>query len=142
MPVGFCHFGEITAGPTAAVGFSAGLERIISVLPDDSPAKTGASSAVDFYIACADQASTVRALATAKTLRSLGSVVVDFSLRALKTQLKSAEKRGAVVSVIVDSQNSTHVVWKDMSKREQYDVEDKTLLDFAGKHASKEGDPS
>jgi len=52
-------------------------------------------------------------------------------MRALKTQLSNAEKRGARVTVIVESASPRRVKWKDMSKREQFDVEDDRLAEYA-----------
>jgi histidyl-tRNA synthetase len=120
--------------PTPAVGFSAGLERIISVLPDGSGAAHLTESGPDFYLVCLDDSSAERALLAARTLRAFGKVEVDPSMRALKTQLRQAEKRGARVAVIVESASPRHVKWKDMSKREQFDVEDERLLEFAKKN--------
>jgi histidyl-tRNA synthetase len=64
-------------------------------------------------------------------LRAFGSVEVDTSMRALKTQLKSAEKKGAKVTVIVDSQSPDRLKWKDMDQRTQVDVEDHLLASHA-----------
>jgi histidyl-tRNA synthetase len=117
--------------PTPAVGFSAGLERIISVLPEGSPARRSGRRAPDFYVACADDEAAPRAVAAARTLRALGRVEVDVSMRAIKTQLRQAERSGARVAVIAESGSGTVLQWRDMAKREQLDVEDARLLDFA-----------
>jgi histidyl-tRNA synthetase len=122
---------EQCGGPsTPAVGFSAGLERIISVLPD-TEAVSRSRPRRDFYVACLDESSAERSLATARMLRAFGSVEVDTSMRALKTQLKSAEKKGAKVTVIVDSQSPDRLKWKDMDQRTQVDVEDHLLASHA-----------
>lgn len=129
---------EEFGGPsTPAVGFSAGLERIISVLPAGSPALEERQSTPDFYIVCVDDASSTRALAVTKQLRTLGTAIIDFSSRALKTQLKSAEKCCALVAVLVDSAHPETVIWKDMERREQVDVKDGELLAFARRQISK-----
>lgn len=120
--------------PTPAVGFSAGLERIISVLPEGSPARKAGRKAPDFYVACVGEQAAPRAVLVARDLRRLGTVEVDASMRVLKTQLRQAERAGARVSVIVESALPLHVKWRDMAKREQIDVEDGKLLDFARKH--------
>jgi histidyl-tRNA synthetase len=118
--------------PTPAVGFSAGLERIISVLPQGSPARRSGRRAPDFYVVCADEEAAPRAVAAAGKLRALGTVEVDASMRAIKTQLRQAEKIGARVAVIAESGSPAVLKWRDMAKREQLDVEDGRLLDFAG----------
>lgn len=123
---------EQCGGPaTPAVGFSAGIERIISVLPEDSAAAAHARRDVDFYVICADEGAAERAIIAARVLRAFGSVEVDATMRALKKQLKNAEKHGARVAVIVESDFPGQVKWKDMEKREQFEVEDDGLLEFA-----------
>jgi histidyl-tRNA synthetase len=118
---------EQCGGPaTPAVGFSAGLERIISVLPGASESARGAER-VDFYVACLDEASEGRTLGVAKALRRSGSVEVDVSMRAMKTQLKSAEKRGARFVVLVGGDSPSHVKWKDMDRRTQVEIVDREL---------------
>lgn len=126
--------GEFGGPSTPAVGFSAGLERIISVLPPGSPALQQRPSIPDFYVVCVDDAASVRALAITRQLRTIGTAVIDFSNRALKKQLKSAEKCCAVVAVLVDSDKPDTVAWKDMERREQVDVKDDRLLAFAKEH--------
>lgn len=113
--------------PTPAVGFSAGLERIISVLPARPDGDLPGKARTDYYVALVDAASSGRALRAAAVLRRTGSVYVDASLRALKTQLKSAEKAGARFVVIVDGSDSEYLKWKDMDARTQSEVEDVEL---------------
>jgi len=115
--------------PTPAVGFSAGVERIISVLPEAGGVRGAGGRDMDFYVACLDDGASERAMVAARVLRGFGSVEVDVSMRALKTQLKGAEKVGARVAVIVES--GSPIRWKDMARREQFDVEDSRLEEFA-----------
>jgi histidyl-tRNA synthetase len=117
--------------PTPAIGYSAGLERIIQVLPQDSPARRTSAGRPDIYVACVDEHMVSRALKAASLLRTLASVEVDFSIRALKKQLRGAEKKGAKFAVIVDEQRKDHVVWKDLDKREQVELRDEDLFSFA-----------
>jgi histidyl-tRNA synthetase len=119
--------------PTPAVGFSAGIERIISVLPDASAARAGGGSKPDFYVVCVDEESARRATVVARDLRKVGSVELDASMRALKTQLKQAEKRGARFAVIVESESPGRVKCKDMARREQVEVQDDRIIEYAGK---------
>jgi histidyl-tRNA synthetase len=121
---------EQCGGPaTPAIGYSAGLERIISVLPQNSPARAGVA-APDIYLACVDEPSLGRALRAAKLLRRSFSVQADLTLRTLKKQMKNAEKSGAAVAVIVDGERGDVVAWKNLSSREQFDVTDTDLLSF------------
>ncbi|MFQ5512086.1 MAG: histidine--tRNA ligase [Candidatus Krumholzibacteriia bacterium] len=122
-------------GPdTPAVGFSAGLERIISVLPASAAAENTPVARADVYVACADDASAGRALRTATTLRCYGRVEVDVSMRSLKKQLKNAEKSGAGVTVIVERDTPEAVKWKDMAARTQVDVPEGELAAHAERH--------
>jgi histidyl-tRNA synthetase len=119
---------EECGGPsTPAVGFSAGIERIISVLPKSEVNAGLKRSGPDYYVAVVDDSSAPRAMRAAATLRRHGSVCVDASLRVLKKQLKAAEKNGARYTVIVDSADPERVALKDMKARTQSDVLDSEL---------------
>lgn len=130
---------EQCGGPaTPAIGYSAGLERIISVLPKDSPARVS-GAAPDIYLVCVDEASLGRALRAAKLLRQSYAVEADLTLRVLKKQMKNAEKSGAGIAVIVDGTRGDTVAWKNLSSREQFDVADADLLSFARGHMPEGG---
>ncbi|MBP2681512.1 MAG: Anticodon binding domain [Candidatus Krumholzibacteriota bacterium] len=101
------------------------------MLPETSGVRRNSGTGPDFYLACVDEGAAPRAMLAARALRTMGSVELDASMRALKTQLKQAEKRGARIAVIVESASPRHVKWKDMSKREQVEVEDDRLLEYA-----------
>jgi histidyl-tRNA synthetase len=123
---------EQCGGPsTPAVGFSAGLERIISVLPEGSDALRQMEPVSDVYVVCLDDGAAGRALVAARVLRAFGKVEVDATGRTLKKQLKNAERQGAKVALIVDSATPGQIKWKDMAKREQHEVDDERLLEFA-----------
>ncbi|MEJ2721073.1 MAG: His/Gly/Thr/Pro-type tRNA ligase C-terminal domain-containing protein [bacterium] len=73
----------------------------------------------------------MRALRAARILRAFGRTELDASMRALKKQLKYAEQRGAAVTLIIGDDDPDRVKWKDMAKREQFDVDDERLVEFA-----------
>jgi histidyl-tRNA synthetase len=127
---------ECGGPPTPAVGFSAGLERIVSVLPPESAALREAERGPDFYVVCLDEEASVRALELTRELRRAGRAVVDFSLRALKRQLKSAERSGARIAVIVDSSLPGKVRCKELASREQVEIPDADLGAYASGVAS------
>lgn len=130
---------EQCGGPsTPAVGFSAGLERIISVLPP-SGREWWAPPRPDVYIACVGDGVAVRALEAARVLRGFGSVELDTTQRSLKTQIKTAEKKNARVVLIVDEHLDGHVKWKNMDGRTQTDVEDHRLAAYADEFFAKTG---
>jgi histidyl-tRNA synthetase len=126
---------EQCGGPsTPAVGFSAGLERIIAVLPEKA-SRERSRPRLDFSVACVGTASASRALKVARTLRDHGVVEVDTSMRTLKTQLKGAEKKRARIVVIVDEGSPDHIKWKDMDERTQVDIDDERLSSHAAEFA-------
>ncbi|OQX86370.1 MAG: histidine--tRNA ligase [Candidatus Latescibacteria bacterium 4484_7] len=116
---------EDCGGPgTPAVGFSAGLERIIETLPQDSPAR-GSDRRLDVYFVLIDPAVTSRAMLLAKELRSSGLVVqLDLTGRSLKKQLRSASDTGSKFSIILgrEEMERGEAVIKDMDSTEQVSV--------------------
>lgn len=93
---------EDCGGPRVpAVGFSAGLERLMEVLPGEFGAARRAREA-DVSIAVLDDSSVARSLSIARDLRSRGlGVLVDLSGRAIKKQLKAASDARSAFTVIV-----------------------------------------
>jgi histidyl-tRNA synthetase len=131
---------EQCGGPsTPAVGFSAGLERILSVLPDSS-GRAVSKPAADFYVACVDEGSMERSLRAAGRLRAFGNVELDASMRALKTQLKTAEKKNARFAIIVEGASPGQVKWKDMGRRTQIEIYDHELESFAANNVKGEAE--
>jgi histidyl-tRNA synthetase len=118
-------------GPdTPAVGFSAGLERIIDALPADSRAGVSAQADVRYYVACVGEGAETRALGAARILRGLGNTEVDVSGRSKKTQLEAASKKGARVVVVVD-QAQLNITWVDLATRVEESVSLEKLALFA-----------
>ena len=93
---------EDCGGPAIpAVGFSAGLERLMEALPASFGAGRRAREA-DIYCVVLDESSSARALSIAREMREHGfGVVVDLSGRTLKKQMKAASESGALVAVII-----------------------------------------
>ena len=111
-------------GDIPAVGFSAGMERIIETLPQDSPVRADVDK-LDVYFIVLDKSGISTALKLARSLRTRGlSVFVDFSGRALKKQLKSASNAGARYSVIMGEEEIERgeVALKDMTSSTQTSV--------------------
>jgi histidyl-tRNA synthetase len=106
---------ECGGPPTAAIGFSAGLERIIDALPVDSPALAGAGENIDFYVVCADPGESARALNVANVLRQYGNTELDLTGRSLKKQLQVAGKKNAGHAVVIFA-GTSEVVVKDLSQ--------------------------
>ena len=93
-------------GPsTPAVGFAAGLERLL-LLMENTGAEFPAAPVPDIYIAGMDGASRAKAFAHAAGLREEGvAAECDLMGRSVKAQLKYADKTGArYVAVIGESE--------------------------------------
>jgi len=127
-------------GPdTPAVGFSAGLERIVEALPADTTGEAGGT--VHYYVACVGSAAEARALNAARLLRSFDSAEVDVSGRSRKTQLEAAAKKKARVAVVVDAASPGVVEWHDLRARTDHRVPENELEAFA-REAGAQGETS
>jgi histidyl-tRNA synthetase len=125
--------------PTPAVGFSAGLERMVEALPADSPAARPGAECTHYYVVCAGEAAEARALRVARTLRATGSAQVDLSGRSRKTQLEAAAKLKARVAVVVDAASAGDVEWHDLGTRAHARVAEAQLAAYA-RAASGQGE--
>ena len=119
-------------GPkTPGIGFAIGEDRLIDVLPEAfrKEALEGAGRIVVVPVGAVDMPD---AWEIAKTVRS-GGVPVDFhsGYRGLGHALKSAEKSGAVLAVLVGQEERLRgtVVVKDLAKRAQEEVPREGLVE-------------
>jgi len=104
---------QLGGPPTPAVGFAAGIERILLALDEEVPAPGR-----DAFVAIADEAQRQRAMALAIELRHAGiSAEVDLAGRGLKGQLKHANRIGARRVLILEADGSAQV--RDMETGEQ-----------------------
>jgi histidyl-tRNA synthetase len=115
---------EQLGGPaTPAVGFAAGIERILLALDEEVPA-----AGRDAFIAIADPGQRARAMTLAVELRHAGvSVEVDLAGRSLKGQLKHADRIGAGRVLILEADGSARV--REMKTGEQRAADPGKLLD-------------
>ncbi len=93
---------EDCGGPSIpAVGFSAGMERLMEILPEGfAAARRGRQT--DVYVVVLDASLEAGAMRVARELRAGGrGVLVDLSERSLKKQLKAASDELAPLAVIV-----------------------------------------
>lgn len=105
-------------GPdTPAIGFSAGVERMVAALPSTDVGGV----AVLAYVVCESQGASAGALRAASALRALGAVETDLSLRSHKKQIQAGEKSGARFLVIAPTQGGTLEV-RDLKRREEFAV--------------------
>jgi histidyl-tRNA synthetase len=130
---------ECGGPPTPAIGFSAGLERIVEALPPDSPVLEERTGVNSFYVVCGDQSAVTRALGAASVLRRFGVAEVDFSGRSIKKQVIVAEKKKARFAVVITSDEDTVVV-KDLVEHGEDKVEYRDLFDYVRKQIEKRKD--
>ena len=117
-------------GPdTPAVGFSAGLERIVEALPQNTAGEAGGT--VHYYVACIGSTAEARALNAARVLREFDSAEVDLSGRSRKTQLESAAKKKARIAVVIDAATPGTIEWHDLRERTERRVQEDHLEIFA-----------
>jgi histidyl-tRNA synthetase len=104
--------------PTPAMGWAAGIERIMLVAGDDDPAPP--LPPVDLFVAFASAAVRRRAFALVCAARSAGlSAQMELAGRSMKRQLSEADKLRARYVAIVDDPGT---VVKDMQTGTQQDL--------------------
>jgi histidyl-tRNA synthetase len=108
---------ELLGGPpTPAVGWAAGVERIVMALAEEE-----AETAIDVFIAATPELSR-QALTLASELRRAGlRADLDLAGRAMKGQMKHADRLGARHTVILEEGGSAQL--RDMESGEQREVE-------------------
>jgi histidyl-tRNA synthetase len=111
--------------PIPAVGFSAGMERLMEILPEGFAAGRRKRQ-TDVYVVVLDASLAAGAMRVARELRAAGrSVLVDLSQRSLKRQLKAASEELAPLAAIVGLSETgpAAVALKNMKTGEQRPVE-------------------
>ncbi|MCK4549994.1 MAG: histidine--tRNA ligase [Candidatus Krumholzibacteria bacterium] len=92
---------ECGGGKIPAVGFSAGMERLMENLPEEFAGKIGLDP-VDAFFILPDESVSAEVLRIAGELRSAAlRVSVDLSGRSMKKQMKVASESGAPLAVII-----------------------------------------
>ncbi|HEX5593870.1 MAG TPA: histidine--tRNA ligase [Solirubrobacterales bacterium] len=113
---------QLGGAPTPAVGFAAGIERILLALDEEVPGEGR-----DAFVAVADPGQRQRAMALAAELRHAGiSTELDLAGRGLKTQLKHANRIGARRVLILEADGSAQL--RDMGSGEQRPVDPGNLV--------------
>ena len=92
---------ECGGGSIPAVGFSAGMERLMENLPEELAGKIGLDP-VDAFFILPDESASAAVLSIAGRLRSEGvRISVDLSGRSMKKQMKAASESGTPLAVII-----------------------------------------
>jgi histidyl-tRNA synthetase len=117
---------QLGGPPTPAVGWAAGIERILLALGESEEEVSR-----DAFIAVADVNQQRRALVLATELRHAGlAAEVDLAGRGLKGQLKHADRIGARCVLILDPDGSAQL--RDMQSGEQHPVDPANLIEAIG----------
>ena len=104
---------QLGGQPTPAVGFAAGIERILLALDEEVPAE-----GCDAFVAIADESRRQQAMTLTAQLRQAGvSAEVDLAGRGLKGQFKHANRIGARRVLILEADGSAQL--RDMETGEQ-----------------------
>ena len=109
--------------PTPAVGFAAGLDRILLAVEEEGvtiPIDTG----VDAYVVAVGEATRDKCFSIAAWLREDLKVELDLGRRSLQSQMKTAGSAGARFAIIVgeDEMASGVLTVKDMTTGQQEKV--------------------
>jgi histidyl-tRNA synthetase len=104
---------QLGGPPTPAVGWAAGIERILLALDEEAPREGR-----DAFVAVAGEGQRQRAMALVTELRHAGlSAEVDLGGRGLKGQLKHADRLGARRVLILEEDGGAQL--RDMASGEQ-----------------------
>ncbi len=112
---------EIGGPPTPAVGFAAGMERLL-IACEELGIEIAAARSVDLYIATLGESARTWALETLPRLRNAGySATMDYSRRSMKAQMKEANRENARFAIIVGDQEleSGRYTFRDMEASEE-----------------------
>jgi histidyl-tRNA synthetase len=117
---------QLGGPPTPAVGWAAGIERILLALgQEDEPPLS------DAFVAAADDQQRHRAYALVGELRRAGlSAETDLAGRSLKGQLKQADRVGARHTLILEADGSAQL--RDMSSGDQRPIDPARVVEELG----------
>jgi len=122
---------ELGGKPTPAVGFAAGIERMIMAINQQKigwPIKKG----LDIFVAKVNEKNKVVVFRLLQKIRNTGlSADMDYSGGSLKSQMRIANKIGARYTVIVGEEelSKNMVILRNMQTKEQKKVQIDNLID-------------
>ncbi|MBU4510433.1 histidine--tRNA ligase [bacterium] len=121
---------ELGGKPTPAVGFAAGIERMIITI-DQQKVEWPAEKGLDIFVAKVDEKNKDTAFRLLQKIRNAGlSADMDYSEGSLKSQMRIANKIGARYTVIVGEEelSKNMVILRNMQTKEQKEVEIDNLI--------------
>ena len=116
--------------PTPAVGFAAGIERMIIAI-DQQKVKWPEEKGLDIFVAKVDEKNKDSAFKLLQTIRNAGlSADMDYSEGSLKSQMRVANKLGVKYTVIVGEEelSKNMVVLRNMQTKEQKEIKIDNLI--------------
>ena len=129
----YSHLLKEVGGPDLpGIGFSFGVERLVSVLKDDDILNEDkVASGVDFYIMPMGEENKLYAYDIAKTLRSLDFIVeINLDKGKLSAMFKKAERRKSKFAIIIgeNEKNNNSIIIKNMTSQEQVEIDRDDIL--------------
>ncbi len=121
---------ELGGKPTPAVGFAAGIERMIIVMNQQKigwPKNKG----LDIFVAKVSEINTDIAFKLLQKIRNAGlSADMDYSAKSLKSQMRIAHKIGVRYTIIIGEEelSKNMVTLRNMKTKEQKEVEIDNLI--------------
>jgi histidyl-tRNA synthetase len=121
---------EIGGRKTPAVGFAAGIERLL-IACEALNINLGTTPNVDVYIVTYGDDARKWALKHVETIRNEGfSCTLDYAARSMKSQMKDADREGARFTIIVgeDELKSGKLTFRDMAESKEADLTFEDIL--------------
>lgn len=115
---------ELGGKPTPAVGFAAGIERMIIAI-DQQKIEWPLKKRLDIFVAKVNEKNKVVAFRLLQKIRNAGlSADMDYSGGSLKSQMRIANKIGASYTVIIGEEelSKNMVILRNMQTKEQKEV--------------------
>ena len=126
---------ELYGGPpTPAVGFAAGMDRILLAVEKEK-LPVSLPSGTEVYVVSVSEKTRGKCFAIAAMLRGRHRVDLDLARRSLQSQMKTANSLGARFTVIIGEDELTSGVFtvKDMTSGEQANVAEAELGSYLEK---------
>ncbi len=121
---------ELGGKPTPAVGFAAGIERMIITI-DQQKVEWPAEKRLDIFVVKVDEKNKTTAFRLLQKIRNAGlSADMDYSEGSLKSQMRRANKIGAKYTVIVGEEelSKNMVILRNMQTKEQKEIKIDNLI--------------
>jgi len=121
---------ELGGKPTPAVGFAAGIERMIIAI-DQQKVKWPVEKGLDIFVAKVNEKNKDTAFRLLQKIRNAGlSADMDYSEGSLKSQMRIANKIGARYTVIVGEEELSQnmVILRNMRTKEQKEIKIENII--------------